>query len=128
MPPHASAQSAGTGVAPGGRRRSWEPIYSVVRQIPKGRVATYGQVARLAGLPGHARQVGYALAALEPDSRVPWQRVINAQGRISPRSAPGFDTIQRRLLKSEGIAFEDGGRIDLERYGWRPRSPRRSRP
>ncbi len=60
-------------------------IYSVVRRIPNGRVATYGQIARLAGLPGGARQVGYALHALDEDSDVPWQRVVNARGRVSSR-------------------------------------------
>ena len=74
---------------------TYQRIYDVVRRIPAGRVATYGQVAALAGLPGHARQVGYALHALEDHSGVPWQRVINAGGRVSPRSVPGFDEVQR---------------------------------
>lgn len=112
------------GVPPEARSPAWERIYAVVGRIPRGRVATYGQVARLVGLAGHARQVGYALHALEPTSRVPWQRVINAQGRVSPRAAPGFDAIQRRLLEREGIAFGDDGRIDLERHRWCPRAPR----
>jgi methylated-DNA-protein-cysteine methyltransferase-like protein len=95
-------------------------IYAVVRRIPKGRVATYGEVAELAGIPGHARQVGYALHALGPGSVVPWQRVINAQGRVSPRSAPGFDLMQRRLLEDEGVVFGPDGRVDLERHRWWP--------
>ena len=103
---------------PGG---SYARIHAVVRRIPRGRVATYGQVAELAGLPGAARQVGYALHALGPESGVPWQRVINARGAVSPRSAPGFDLTQRRLLEKEGIAFGPDGRVDLERHGWRPR-------
>jgi len=98
-----------------------ERIYAVVRRIPSGRVATYGQVAALAGLGGHARQVGYALHDLPPGTRVPWQRVINAQGRVSPRAAPGYDGIQRRILEGEGVAFDASARVDLERYGWRPR-------
>lgn len=107
-------------------RKRWERIYAVVRRIPRGRVATYGQVATLAGLGGHARQVGYALHALEPGSRVPWQRVINAQGRVSARSAPGFDGIQRRLLEREGVVFDSNDRADLERLRWRPCSAGRA--
>jgi methylated-DNA-protein-cysteine methyltransferase-like protein len=102
--------------------RSYQRIYAVVRRIPQGRVATYGQIASLAGLPGHARQVGYALHALPDASSVPWHRVINAQGRVSPRAAPGWDAVQRGLLEREGIAFEPNGRLSLARYQWRPRS------
>lgn len=115
------------GVPPEARSPAWERIYAVVRKIPRGRVATYGQVAQLAGLAGHARQVGYALHALEPTSRVPWQRVINAQGRVSPRAAPGFDAIQRRFLEREGISFGSDGRIDLTLHRWRPQPPRTRR-
>ena len=95
-------------------------IYAVVRRIPRGRVATYGQVAELAGLPGGARQVGYALHALGPGSVVPWQRVINARGGVSPRSLPGWEQVQRGFLEDEGVAFGPNGRVDLERHGWRP--------
>jgi methylated-DNA-protein-cysteine methyltransferase-like protein len=100
---------------------SYQRIYAVVRKIPRGRVATYGQVANLAGLPGRARQVGYALYALDADARVPWQRVINAQGSVSLRSAPGYENIQRQFLEREGISFGATGRVDLERYRWQPR-------
>jgi len=128
VPTHASTRRGGPGdpaIEGSARsRKRWESIYAVVRRIPRGRVATYGQVATLAGLGGHARQVGYALHALEPGSRVPWQRVINAQGRVSRRSAPGFDGFQKRLLEREGIAFDSNDRVDLERLRWRPRSPR----
>jgi len=96
-----------------------ERIYSVVRRIPRGRVATYGQVARLAGLPGHARQVGYALAALTESNDVPWHRVLNAEGRVSPRKEPGWDAVQRQLLTREGVDFDAAGRASLERYQWR---------
>ena len=97
-------------------------IYSVVRRIPRGRVATYGQIAELAGLPGCARQVGYALFALRSeDDSVPWQRVVNARGEISTRSEPGFEPIQQQLLESEGVAFDARGRLDLDRFRWRPR-------
>jgi len=97
-------------------------IHAVVRRIPRGRVATYGQVAALAGLGGHARQVGYALHTLGPDSNVPWQRVVNARGEVSPRRMPGWDALQRVLLAREGIGFDARGRIDLARQGWRPRA------
>ncbi len=97
-------------------------IYAVVNRIPRGRVAIYGQVAELAGLPGHARQVGYALNALPDDTRVPWQRVINAQGRISARADSDWGAYQRHLLESEGVVFEEDGRVPLARFQWRPRS------
>lgn len=96
-------------------------IYAVVRRIPRGRVATYGQVARLAGYPRGARQVGYALAALD-DPRVPWHRVVNAEGRISPRRRPGADEFQRLALEDEGVTFDGDGRISLARFGWQPRA------
>ena len=99
----------------------WQRIYAVVRRIPRGRVATYGQIAKLAGMPGHARQVGYALAALTEDDRVPWHRVLNAQGRISLRGAPGWDDVQRQLLRREGVAFDREGRTSLARFQWKPR-------
>jgi len=98
---------------------TYRDIYAVVARIPAGRVATYGQVARLAGLPGHARQVGYALSNLPDRSEVPWHRVVNAQGRVSPRSGgcPG-DAIQRVLLEEEGVEFDAHGRIALRRFLW----------
>ena len=101
-------------------RGSYARIEAVVRRIPRGRVATYGQVAALAGLPGHARQVGYALHALAKGSPVPWQRVVNARGEVSLRRTPGWESVQRALLEREGIAFDGRGRIDLERRLWRP--------
>ena len=97
---------------------SYARIYRVVRRIPPGKVATYGQVARLAGLPGQARLVGYALHALD-DEAVPWQRVINAKGEISPRAFEGPDQLQRHLLEGEGVAFDPRGRVSLARYRWR---------
>jgi methylated-DNA-protein-cysteine methyltransferase related protein len=97
-------------------------IYEVVRRIPRGRVATYGGVAREAGLPGRARQVGYALAALGDSADgedVPWHRVINARGEVSARAGDSaFELLQRTLLEAEGVAFGPGGRVDLDRYGW----------
>ncbi len=101
-----------------------EAIYRVVRRIPKGRVATYGQVAELAGMPRQPRQVGYALHGLRQDSGVPWQRVINARGQVSERAEPGSERLQRAILEAEGIVFDGRGRVDLERYRWRPRARR----
>ena len=100
---------------------NYSRIYAVVRRIPRGRVATYGQVARLAGLSGHARQVGYALHSMATDHPVPWHRVVNARGAISPRSELGSDLIQRQLLEREGVVFNDADRLELSRYQWSPR-------
>jgi methylated-DNA-protein-cysteine methyltransferase-like protein len=100
---------------------AYERIYAVVRRIPKGRVATYGQVADLAELPGHARQVGYALHALPEGSRVPWQRVVNARGEVSARAKAFAEDLQHSLLCQEGIRFDGSGRLDLARYRWKPR-------
>jgi methylated-DNA-protein-cysteine methyltransferase related protein len=96
-------------------------IFAVVRRIPRGRVATYGQIASLAGLPGGARRVGYALFSLPSATALPWQRVVNAQGGISldPHSS---GLTQRLLLEKEGVSFDARGRIQLTRYRWRPRS------
>ena len=98
---------------------AYQRIYAVVRRIPRGKVATYGQVARLARLPGHARQVGYAMHALPPDTRVPWQRVVNAQGKVSRRRVPGAELTQRMLLLQEGVRFGGGGRISFALFGWK---------
>lgn len=96
-------------------------IYALVEQIPPGTVATYGQLARLIGCT--ARTVGFAMAALPPGSEVPWQRVINSQGKISPRADGGRDRLQHDLLVAEGIAFDREGRVDLEQYGCRLAGP-----
>ncbi|MGE0640146.1 MAG: MGMT family protein [Thermoanaerobaculia bacterium] len=111
-------RSAGTG--------GWSRFYRVIARIPPGRVATYGQISALAGLPRHARQVGYALAALPDDSDLPWQRVVNARGEVSPRGGAdlGRSGFQRHLLEEEGVVFDLSGRIDLERFRWRPRVAR----
>ena len=129
------AGSSGAGAATNPARGSYESIYAVVRRIPKGRVATYGQIAELAGLGGHARQVGYALHGLgrsgklaamddfEIASRVPWHRVVNARGEISARSDPDPHEVplQRVLLEEEGVVFDLNGRMSLARYQWRSR-------
>ena len=94
---------------------SYAAIYRIVRRIPRGRVATYGQVAQLAGLAGHARQVGYALHALPSGTAVPWHRVVNAAGEISLRASPGAELTQRMLLEREGVRFDGRGRLSLAR-------------
>jgi methylated-DNA-protein-cysteine methyltransferase-like protein len=100
----------------------YERIYSIVARIPRGRVATYGQVARLAGFAGHARLVGYALSALNEGSRIPWHRVVNATGRISSRGDGGpMSILQRLRLERECVRFDAGHCISLELFRWRPR-------
>jgi len=98
---------------------TYKTIYKIVMQIPRGSVATYGQVAKLAGISGQARQVGYALNAIT-DNHIPWHRVINAKGEISPRSDSAFARLQRELLEHEGIKFSSQGKISLQLYGWKP--------
>jgi methylated-DNA-protein-cysteine methyltransferase-like protein len=104
-----------------GKSPGYARIYAVIRRIPRGRVATYGQIAALAGLRGHARQVGYALHALPQGSAVPWHRVINARGEISRRSQFGDEVRQRMLLEAEDVEFDWRSRVSLKRFGWRPR-------
>ena len=105
-----------------GLSASYRRIYAVVRRIPRGRVATYGQVASLAGLAGHARQVGYALHALTKGTTLPWHRVINAKGEVSRRRRPGDELSQRMLLEREGVRFDGRGRVALSRLRWNPKS------
>lgn len=89
----------------------------VVREIPLGRVATYGQIAWIAGAAS-PRMAGYALGGLPEDTDVPWQRVVNSRGGISPRGDPVATDRQRKMLVEEGILFQADGRIDLDRFGW----------
>jgi len=97
---------------------SYRKIWSVVEIIPKGKVATYGQIARVCKLPGQARLVGYALHNLPHGLEVPWWRVINAHGRISlPVNSHSWKR-QRTLLEKEGVAFVQG-KINLTDYGWK---------
>lgn len=110
----------------------YEKVYAVVRRIPHGRVTTYGTVARLAGLGAHARLVGYALSNLPDGTTLPWHRVINAHGVLSlerARSASG--TTQRIRLQREGVVVNAGGKVSLQRFGWRtaenPAKSRRAR-
>jgi methylated-DNA-protein-cysteine methyltransferase-like protein len=106
--------------------KSLEPLRDavcrLVPMIPLGSVATYGQIAAYAGRPRAARQVGMVLAGLPEDTEIPWQRVINAKGGISPRGKPGAVEIQRILLEEEGISFELDGSINLRKYLWQPDS------
>ena len=103
------------------------PVYArvldVVRQIPRGQVATYGQIAQIVG-DCTPRMVGYCLASLGRDSEdggsddVPWQRVINAQGKISPRGVGFGALLQRELLEGEGVEFSDADRVSFRKFGW----------
>ena len=95
-----------------------ERIWAAVTAIPAGKVATYGQVAERADLPGRARLVGRAMRELPEHSPVPWFRVIGAGGRISERGSPDSEEEQRLLLEDEGVEFSATGRIDLARFGW----------
>ena len=96
-------------------------VYTAVARIPRGRLATYGQIAELIGAYGCARQVGWALRRLPLPSPVPWQRVVNARGQISfTPSREGSDWIQRELLLAEGIPVDGEGRLPLGRYLWVP--------
>src|SRR3954471_13226219 len=109
----------------------YRAIYAVVRRIPRGHVATYGQVAELAGLPGGARVAGAAMKTCKPGDRLPWQRVIGKasanRGRIAIHDPVGA-AVQRQLLGDEGVHIADTGLIALDRYGWLPGSaPRKSR-
>ena len=95
----------------------YQKIYDVVSQIPEGKVATYGQVARVVGRIT-ARMVGYAMAALRGRTDVPWQRVINYKGEISPRAHGDGSIRQRRLLVAEGVRFDSKGRVNFKKVRW----------
>jgi methylated-DNA-protein-cysteine methyltransferase-like protein len=101
---------------------SWDPVYRLIKKIPRGRVTTYGELAKALRLPGGARAVGYAMAATPKGRGIPWHRVIGAGGRV--RVPEPHASLQRRLLGTEGIEF-DGGAIDLQLFGW---SPGRKKP
>lgn len=94
-------------------------IWQAVSQIPKGKAASYGQIASLAGLPGASRLVGNVLRKLPPGSHLPWHRVINSQGKISlPEGSPGFEEQKKRLL-AEGVVIQ-GSKVALKHFGWNP--------
>lgn len=94
----------------------FKDVYAVVKLIPKGYVMSYGGVARLCGYPRAPRQVGHALQALPDGSRVPWWRVVNAQGRISNSSTPDASSRQRARLAAEGVVVSDALKVDLRSY------------
>jgi methylated-DNA-protein-cysteine methyltransferase-like protein len=102
---------------------SWDPVYRLVKLIPRGRVTTYGQLATALRLPGGARAVGYALAATPNGRGIPWHRVIGAGGKVTMPEPHA--SLQRRLLASEGVPIE-GTRIDMKLFAWSPKS--RSKP
>ena len=97
-------------------------ILTVLSQIPPGRVATYGQIAKLAGLPRNARQVGVILSKLQ-DPSIPWYRVVNSRGEISCRGSAENESIQKAALQEENVVFDSQGRISLSEFGWHPGSP-----
>ncbi len=97
----------------------FERIYDVVRMIPKGKVATYGQIAALAGNPRWARVVGYALHVNPDPDSIPCYRVVNREGAVSKAFAFGGENMQITLLRAEGIIVENG-KVDLSEFLWRP--------
>ena len=96
----------------------YDHVYEAVSRVPEGRVVTYGQVARALGMERGARMVGYAMRATPTTSKVPWWRVINASGRISPRGVGDGAEVQREMLEAEGVRFGLTGAVDLGRFGW----------
>lgn len=126
-------RSRGTAAADAGDhlQRLYAAIYAVARRIPRGRVATYGQLAELAGLPGGARVAGAAMKVSTPAARLPWQRVVGkrgSSGQIAIHDPVGA-AVQRQLLRDEGVEVSERGQIALARFGWLPttraRRPRR---
>lgn len=103
----------------------YEAVYRLVRKIPKGRVMTYGQIATILGAPRAARAVGYAMKAVKDGDRIPWQRVINRHGQISPRGTAEGAILQKLMLETEGVRFDANEACDLKRYQWEPRNPDR---
>ncbi|HNR33346.1 MAG TPA: MGMT family protein [Candidatus Hydrogenedentes bacterium] len=101
----------------------YEAVYRVVREIPPGRVMTYGQIATLLGCPRAARAVGYAMRASGPRNDVPWHRVINGRGAISARGEVERPILQRLLLEAEGVRFDATETCDLARCRWEPPNP-----
>ena len=96
----------------------FEQVYQVVRQVPRGKVVSYGAIARMLGHPRAARTVGWALHSLPEGSDVPWHRVINSQGRISTSCEEHGQGLQRALLEDEGVEFDGRGIVDWDKFGW----------
>ncbi|MEC9012095.1 MAG: MGMT family protein [SAR324 cluster bacterium] len=95
----------------------YQQIHEIIRLIPSGKVATYGQIAEIVG-GCTARMVGYAASSIPLNSDIPWQRVINYKGGISQRKSGSGGLLQQKLLEAEGIKFDNSGRTDLEHYRW----------
>jgi|SRR5580704_6730483 methylated-DNA-protein-cysteine methyltransferase-like protein len=104
---------------------SWDPVYRLVKRIPRGRVTTYGELAKTLRLRGGARAVGYAMAACPNGQGIPWHRVIGAGGRMLMPEP--YKMKQIKLLETEGV-LTNSGRIDMQTYGWSPAKSKRSRP
>jgi methylated-DNA-protein-cysteine methyltransferase-like protein len=96
----------------------FEQVYQLVRQVPPGKVTSYGSIARMLGHPRAARTVGWALHSLPGGSDVPWHRVVNSQGRISIGGPEHGADLQRVLLEAEGVTFDESGTVEWERFGW----------
>jgi methylated-DNA-protein-cysteine methyltransferase-like protein len=96
----------------------FEQVYRLVRLVPPGKVVSYGAIARMLGQPHAARTVGWAMHSLPEGSDVPWHRVINSQGRISSGGRGYGVDLQRAMLEAEGIAFDERGCVDWDRFGW----------
>ena len=101
---------------------SWEPVYRLVKRVPRGRVTTYGSLAKALRLPGGARAVGYAMAACPSGRGIPWHRVVGAGGRLMIPEPHG--SLQRRLLEAEGVEIGERRRVDMARYIWLPKTKR----
>lgn len=97
----------------------YKRVLEIIKKIPKGRVATYGQIARYAGNPQASRQVAYILHSSTEKEKLPWHRVINSKGGISLRSKHGYE-LQKQMLEREGITFDEENRVDLDSFGWLP--------
>lgn len=109
--------------APAIEQTMYRTFYAMVRRVPRGRVATYGQIAKLCGMPRHARHVGYALSAIPAGMKLPWHRIINSQGLISLRLRhweSGSDDLQRILLEAEDVTFDSTGKVNLKKFQWQP--------
>lgn len=101
---------------PGDASAVFQRVYEVVATVPRGRVVSYGQIARHLGMPHGARTVGWAMRACPP--HLPWHRVLNAHGCVSVRGNPTAIPLQRTLLEEEGVIFDPLGRIDMRAFGW----------
>lgn len=101
----------------------FERVYEQVARVPEGRVSTYGIIAELAGYPGKAREVGYAMSQVKPEQELHPHRIVNAKGTLAPRGVFGGQEIQRALLEAEGVTFLEEGTINLQAHLWLPAAP-----